>query len=329
MDTTTTTTSPPHRPPHPTPAVDLRGLTKTFPGKDGEIRAVDGIDLSVTPGEIVAFLGPNGAGKTTALDMMLGLTEPDSGAAAVLGLKPRQAVLAGRISAVLQTGGLLRDLTVVETIRYIASTFADALPVDYVLERAGLTALRNRRVSKCSGGEQQRLRFALALLPDPDLLILDEPTAGMDVTARREFWQTMRADADAGRTVIFATHYLEEANNFAERIVMISGGRIVADGSTTEIRERNSGRTLTAEMPQTDAEQWLRRLKAVDGVVSVSVEGARVQVQARDTDALALTMLGDLGARGLEIASADLESAFISLTGTAPAETTDTDAEAS
>ncbi|HLS15896.1 MAG TPA: ABC transporter ATP-binding protein [Beutenbergiaceae bacterium] len=328
MHTATAPTRQPQRE-STTPVVDLRGLTKTFPGKEGPIRAVDGIDLTITPGEIVAFLGPNGAGKTTALDMMLGLTEPDSGTAAVLGLKPRQAVLAGRISAVLQSGGLLRDLTVVETIRYIASTFADALPADYVLERAGLTALRNRRVSKCSGGEQQRLRFGLALLPDPDLLILDEPTAGMDVTARREFWQTMRADADAGRTVIFATHYLEEANMFAERIVMISGGQIVADGSTTEIRERNSGRALSADLPETGTQQWLDRLERADGVVSVTVEGARVHVQARDTDALALTMLADLGARGLEIASADLESAFISLTGTAPAESTETDAEAS
>src|SRR5699024_4358015 len=136
----------------------------------------------------------------------------------VLGRSPRRAVREGRISAVLQSGGLLRDLTVAETVRMIASTFTEHVPVPEVIERAGIASIARRRVSKCSGGEQQRLRFALALLPDPDLLVLDEPTAGMDVSARAEFWDTMRADAASGRTVVFATHYLEEADTFAERI---------------------------------------------------------------------------------------------------------------
>ena len=131
----------------------------------------------------------------------------------------------------------------------IASTYAVSTPVDEVIDRAGLRALADRRVSKCSGGEQQRLRFALALLPDPRLLVLDEPTAGMDVTARRDFWDTMHADASAGRTVVFATHYLEEADAFADRIVLIAGGRIVADGTTAEIRSRASGRTVSATLP--------------------------------------------------------------------------------
>ena len=197
------------------PAVELRSLVKTFPARRGshdtEVRAVDGVDLRIEPGEVVAFLGPNGAGKTTTLDMVLGLTEPTTGTARVFGHRPREAVIAGHVSAVLQTGGLLRDLTVRETVRMIASTYAASTPVDEVIDRAGLRALADRRVSKCSGGEQQRLRFALALLPDPRLLVLDEPTAGMDVTARRDFWDTMHADASAGRTVVFATHYLEEA----------------------------------------------------------------------------------------------------------------------
>lgn len=302
------------------PAVELRGLRKTFRGKRGPITAVDGVDLTVGHGQIVAFLGPNGAGKTTTLDMVLGLVEPDGGQVRVMGMKPRAAVQAGRVSALLQTGGLLRDLTVAETVRYIASTFQAPRPADEVLTRAGLHDLGSRRVSKCSGGEQQRLRFALALLPDPDLLILDEPTAGLDVSARREFWDTMRTEASAGRSVVFATHYLEEAENFAERIVMISGGRIVADGSVSEIRERNSGRTLSVDLPEHGALDLLADLHALPGVTEVRPSGRRVFLRARDTDAAAVALLQEVGASGLEIASADLESAFVALTGTAPAE---------
>lgn len=305
------------------PAIELEGLTKSFRGKGGKVTAVNGVDLTVNRGEILAFLGPNGAGKTTTLDIVLGLIEPDGGTARVMGAPPRTAVLAGKVSAVLQTGGLLRDITVVETVRYIASTFDSPRPVAEVLNRAGLTKLAKRKVSKCSGGEQQRLRFALALLPDPDLLILDEPTAGMDVTARREFWDTMRADADAGRTVVFATHYLEEAESFAERIVMISGGTIVADGSTAQIREQNSGRTLSIDAP--DDPSFRDRLLAVEGVTHVEQQGPRLLIRAADTDAAALRLLADLGAKNLEIASADLESAFIALTGSAPIETETTD----
>jgi ABC-2 type transport system ATP-binding protein len=300
----------------PPPAIDAQGLVKEFrrPG-DTPVRAVAGLDLEVPAGQIVAFLGPNGAGKTTTLDMLLGLSVPDSGSASVVGMAPRAAVLAGKVSAVLQTGGLLADLTVAETVRLIASTFTDPRPVDEVMAKAGISALAGRRVSKCSGGEQQRLRFALALLPDPQLLILDEPTAGMDVAARHEFWDTMRADTASGRTVLFATHYLEEADSFAERIVMVSRGRIVADGTTSEIRAKSSGRTVSAEIPAQDEEQWLARVRAIPGVTEVAERGRRVELSATDTDAVALVLLRDLGARNLEIAAPTLDSAFLTLTG--------------
>src|SRR5690625_4669108 len=294
------------------PAVQLVGVTKQFRTADGPVVAVDNIDLEVPSGQIMAFLGPNGAGKTTALDMVLGLTEPTTGTVSVHGQRPRQAVRAGRVSAVLQSGGLLRDLSVRETVQMIASTFPDPRPVDEVLEKAGITSLAGRKVSKCSGGEQQRLRFALALLPDPDLLILDEPTAGMDVTARREFWDTMRADADSGRTIIFATHYLEEADSFAERIVLMAGGHIVADGSTEEIRTRATGRTVSADLPAgTDA---LARLEAMDQVHHIDHNGGRVQIRTSDSDAVALALLRDLGGTDLEIASGSLDQAFMALT---------------
>ncbi|WP_330475600.1 ABC transporter ATP-binding protein [Terrabacter sp. C0L_2] len=301
------------------PAVELRGLVKTFaPARrshDTEVRAVDGIDLRIEAGEIVAFLGPNGAGKTTTLDMVLGLTEPTSGTAEVFGRRPREAVIGGHVSAVLQTGGLLRDLTVRETVRMVASTYAVTTPVDEVIERAGLAALADRRVSKCSGGEQQRLRFALALLPDPRLLVLDEPTAGMDVTARRDFWDTMRADAGTGRTVVFATHYLEEADAFADRIVLVAGGRIVADGTTAEIRARASGRTVSATMPSGSVASSVARLRGVDGVRDVEERGSRVVVTATDSDAVARLLLLELGGTDLEIVTAGLEQAFMTLTG--------------
>ena len=309
-------------PPSAAPAVQLAGVTKQFRTSDGPVVAVNEIDLEVPRGQIMAFLGPNGAGKTTALDMVLGLTEPTSGTVQVNGEAPRQAVRAGRISAVLQSGGLLRDLSVVETVRMIASTFDHPMPIDEVLDKAGITPIAGRKVSKCSGGEQQRLRFALALLPDPDLLILDEPTAGMDVTARHEFWDTMRADADSGRTVIFATHYLEEADAFAQRIVMMAAGQIVADGTTTEIRARASGRTVSARLDEAGAAAALAQLRSRPGVHSATVESGRVQVHAADSDAIALALLTELGGTELEVSSGSLDQAFVALTsatnGTAP-----------
>lgn len=279
------------------------------------MHAVEQVNLTVQPGELVALLGPNGAGKSTTLDMVLGLTSPTSGAVSVLGRPPREAVTAGRISAVLQSGGLLRDLTVQETVQMVASLFDDPRPVDEVLTRAGLAKLATRRVAKCSGGEQQRLRFALALLPDPDLLVLDEPTAGMDVAARRDFWDTMQADAEAGRTVVFATHYLEEADTFAERIVLMAKGRVVADGSTAEIRARASGRTVSADLPERGADAFVARLRDLPAVTDVSMRGNRVVVGSVDSDAVAETLLVDLGGKNIEVVTANLESAFLAITG--------------
>lgn len=297
-------------------AIDLVDVTKTFrPVGRPPVDAVRGIDLRIGRGEIVAFLGPNGAGKTTTLDMVLGLTEPTSGTVRVYGRKARAAVLDGAISAVLQSGGLLHDLTVRESVQVMASAYRDPQPVDEVIERAGLTAIAKRRVSKCSGGEQQRLRFALALLPDPDLLVLDEPTAGMDVGARHEFWATMRAEVRDGRTVVFATHYLEEADSFAERIVMVARGRVVADGSTAEIRGRATGRTVTATLAPDRAGAVVAALQQRPDVTGVDLAGDRVTVRTPDSDAVALSLLSELGGTGLEIVSGSLDDAFLALTG--------------
>ncbi|SIR95055.1 ABC transporter ATP-binding protein [Microbacterium sp. RURRCA19A] len=292
-------------------AIDARGVVKSF----GSVHAVRGVDLRVQPGEIVAFLGPNGAGKTTTIDMILGLTNPDAGSISVFGHTPRGAVSRGLVSAVLQTGGLLKDLTVRETVELTASLFAEKRPVDEALERAGIRDLANRRVGLCSGGEQQRLRFAMALVSDPALLILDEPTTGMDVEARRSFWNAIRTDAARGRTVMFATHYLEEADEYADRIVLMSRGQIVADGTTAEIKNLVSGRVVQATIPDAD----ITALASLPGVDSVEAAGERVTLHTRDSDALARHLLTTTAARDLQITAQNLESVFVALTIDSPA----------
>jgi ABC-2 type transport system ATP-binding protein len=274
------------------------------------VHAVRGVDLHIEQGEIVAFLGPNGAGKTTTIDMVLGLSRPTSGTVRVLGHEPRQAISRGLVSAVMQTGGLLKDLSVRDTLRYTASLFADTAAVDEVLATAGVASIADRKVGKCSGGEQQRLRFAMALLPDPALLVLDEPTTGMDVEGRRGFWDAIRQDAERGRTVLFATHYLEEADRYADRVVLLSHGRIVADGTGSEIKALTSGRTVRATLPRADQ----GALRALPGVDSVEVQAEQVYLRTKDSDAVARWLLTRTEARDLEITSSGLEDAFLSLT---------------
>jgi len=287
-------------------AIELRGVHKSF----GPVRAVRGVDVTITPGEIVALLGPNGAGKTTTIDMILGLSQPTAGHVSVYGMQPRQAINLGLVSAVMQIGGLLKDLTVAETARYTASLFPRSRSVESVLERAGISGIADRRVGKCSGGEQQRLRFAMALLPDPDLLILDEPTTGLDVEGRRGFWSAIREDAEQGRTVMFATHYLEEADAYADRIILLRQGQIVADGTAAEIKALAAGRTVRATLADADV-ALLRRIPGAD---SVEVRGDTVLIHAGDSDAVARYLLTSTEARDLEITARGIEDAFIALT---------------
>lgn len=300
-------------PGHPDPnasavplAVRLDSLQKSF----GSVRAVRGVNLNVRPGEVMAFLGPNGAGKTTTIDMILGLSEPTAGQVEVYGMDPRQAISHGLVSAVMQTGGLLKDFTVAETLRYTASVFAATESIEAVMERAGISDIANQQVGKCSGGEQQRLRFAMALLPDPELLLLDEPTAGMDVTGRRAFWSAIRDDVSRGRTVMFATHYLEEADTYADRVVLMSHGELVADGTAEQIKAMASDRTVRATVPGL-TEDLADRVPSAD---RVQVQGDRLWVASSDTDAVARYLLTQTDAHDLEIAAQGLEEAFVSLT---------------
>lgn len=287
-------------------AIDLQNLTKRY----GAVIAVNDLTLRVTAGEIVAFLGPNGAGKTTTIDMMLGLARPNSGSVSIYGKTPAAAIARGEIAAVMQTGGLLKDFTVSETVQYTASLYPQSRPVVEVLDRAGIRGIADRRVGKCSGGEQQRLRFAMALLPDPRLLILDEPTTGMDVEGRREFWQAIREDATRGRTILFATHYLDEADAYADRIVLIREGSIVADGTTAEIKNLASGRRVRATLDDAD----LAVLGALDGVIAVEQRGDSVFISCSNSDIVARYLLTSTSARDVEISSQNLEAAFVALT---------------
>ncbi|HCQ18029.1 MAG TPA: ABC transporter ATP-binding protein [Dermacoccus sp.] len=299
-------------------ATTLTGVTKTFPGKHGRVEAVRGVDLEIAPGEVVAFLGPNGAGKTTTIDMILGLSEPTTGNVTVFGMTPHAAVARGLVAAVMQTGGLLKDLTVRESVEYVAALFPDARPVDDVLATAGITDLADRRLGKCSGGEQQRVRFAMALVPDPALIVLDEPTTGMDVNARRAFWEAIHADAARGRTILFATHYLEEADAWADRVVVMRDGEIVADGSSSDIRAAGGGRRVSATWPDAD----IALVEAIEGVSGVDVHGDQIVVHTSDSDAVARELLTRTTAHSLDITSRGIEDAFVELTSPSEARAT-------
>ncbi|MDT7798564.1 MAG: type transport system ATP-binding protein [Actinomycetota bacterium] len=289
------------------PAFTLHGLTKRF----GQVTAVDGVTVEVTHGEVVALLGPNGAGKSTTVDMLLGLTKPDAGEVTVAGGTPREAVDRGLLGAMMQNGALLPDATVGEIVDLVVSTHAKPLPAAEVIARAGLGNLVKRRCGKLSGGERQRVRFALALAGDPQLLVLDEPTAAMDVDGRRAFWTAIREFTATGRTVLFATHYLAEAEDYADRVVLMRHGAVVADGPVAEVRAAVSGRVLKAAVPgATEAD-----LAALPGVTTVQLRAGRAELACADSDAAIRALLAaHPRAADIEITALGLEEAFLALT---------------
>ncbi|MEU0531555.1 ABC transporter ATP-binding protein [Amycolatopsis tolypomycina] len=289
------------------PAFALDGLTKRF----GQVTAVDGVSVEVARGEVVALLGPNGAGKSTTVDMLLGLTKPDAGEVTVAGGTARAAVDRGLVGAMMQNGALLPDVTVGEIVGLVVSTHQKPLPAGEVIARAGLDKLVKRRCGKLSGGERQRVRFALALAGDPQLLVLDEPTAAMDVDGRRAFWAAIREFAAGGRTVLFATHYLAEAEDYADRVVLMRHGVVVADGPVAEVRAAVSGRVLKAVVPgATEA-----GLATLPGVTSVQLRGGRAELACADSDAALRALLAaHPAASDIEITALGLEEAFLALT---------------
>lgn len=287
-------------------AVSFRGAVKAY----GPLRAVDGVDLGIARGETVALLGRNGAGKSTAISLLLGLLRPDAGTVELFGAGPERSVRAGRVGAMLQEGRAVPRVTVGELVSFVASRYPSPLPVARALELAGITGLARRRVDRLSGGQTQRVRFAVALAGNPSLLVLDEPTAALDVEARHAFWESMRAYARRGHTVLFSTHYLEEADAHADRIVVIDRGRIVADGTGEELRRSAGGNLVSFDL----AGRAPDGLDLLPGVRSVQMRGDRARLRTDDSDAtvIALAALGAI--RGLEVAPASLDDAFLALT---------------
>ena len=287
--------------------VELRGLAKSY----GPIDAVGGIDLDIDVGETVALLGPNGAGKSTTIDMMLGLTRPDRGTTRVFGAAPEEAVASGAVGAMLQTGALLRDLTVRELVTMIASLYPRPLRVDETLALTGIGGIADQPTQKLSGGQTQRVRFAIAIVTNPDLLVLDEPTVAMDVESRHAFWTTMREFASRGKTVVFATHYLEEADDYADRVVLMAAGEIVADGPPTEIKAMVGSRTIRATLAGVDTQE----LAALPGVTRAERRGESLVLVCSDSDEAIRALLERHPAvRDIEISGAGLEEAFLELT---------------
>jgi ABC-2 type transport system ATP-binding protein len=292
--------------------IQLRNVAKSYPGPQGPIRAVRGVDVSIAAGKTVALLGPNGAGKSTTIDMLLGLSTPDTGSVSVFGRSPRESVDAGLVGAMLQTGGLIRDLSVSELVAMMASLYPDPMGVEEALEVTGLQAIAGQRTHKLSGGQTQRVRFALAIVCNPELLVLDEPTVALDVEGRREFWSVMREFAARGKTVLFATHYLDEADANADRAILMAHGRIVADGPTTEIKARVGRRTLRATLPSVDPS----RLADLPGVATAERHGDAAILSCTDSDLTIRALLeGYPAARDIEITGGSLEEAFLELTG--------------
>ncbi|MFG2362578.1 ATP-binding cassette domain-containing protein [Streptomyces mirabilis] len=287
-------------------AVSFTGAVKAF----GAVRAVDGVDLEIGRGETVALLGRNGAGKSTTISLLLGLNEPDEGTVALFGGSPEAAVRAGRVGAMLQETRPVPRVTVRELVSFVAGRYPAPLPVADALELAGIADLAGRRVDRLSGGQVQRVRFAMALAGNPDLLVLDEPTAALDVEARRAFWDSMRSYARRGHTVLFSTHYLEEADAHADRILVIDHGRLVADGTGEQLKRAVGGNLVSFDL----AGRGTEGLTLLPGVVSVEVRGDRARLRTEDSDATVLA-LAELGAiRGLEVVPASLDDAFMALT---------------
>jgi ABC-2 type transport system ATP-binding protein len=292
----------------PAPTATLDGVTRRY----GQVIAVDGLSLQMHSGETVALLGPNGAGKTTTVELLLGLTNPDQGVVRLFGGPPADAVAAGRVGAMLQDAGLPQGAKVGELVDLVRSLYPEPLSLADALRLADLEGVARRRVEQLSGGQRQRVRLALAVAGNPQLLVLDEPTAALDVDARRTFWQRVRGYVSAGHTVLFATHRLEEADAVADRVVLIGGGRLLADGTPDQVKAQAAGRSTVRVAADGLSREILERLP---GVQAVQADRGRVTLHTTDPDATVRALLQQAPhTRGLEVTRAGMEEAFLHLT---------------
>jgi ABC-2 type transport system ATP-binding protein len=289
------------------PVVSFENVSKHY----GQLKAVDGLSLDLRAGETVALLGPNGAGKSTSLDMLLALRKPTAGKIEMFGNDPYHAVKSGRVGAMLQSGGLMPEVTVRELVTLVAGLHPRPVPVDTTMRRAGIADIADQRVDRLSGGQTQRVRFSLAIAGECDLIVLDEPTTAMDVETRRRFWSQMKEEVAEGKTLLFATHYLEEADQAADRILVINRGRLLADGTPDDIKKRAGAKRMSFRLDGVDESVLLR----LPGIVSLETRHDFVQLQTDDSDATLYALL-DAGYRPseVEIGSLGLEQAFLAIT---------------
>jgi len=290
-----------------TPVVSFENVSKYY----GRLKAVDGLTLDLRAGETTALLGPNGAGKSTSLDMLLALRKPTSGKIQMFGSDPYTGVKSGRVGAMLQSGGLMPEVTVRELVTLVTGLHPRPEPVETTLKRAGIAQFADQRVDRLSGGQTQRVRFALAICGQSELIVLDEPTTAMDVETRRLFWSSMKEEVAEGRTLLFATHYLEEADQAADRILVINRGRLLADGTPAEIKARAGAKRISFRLDEVN-EPFLLGLP---GLVNLEVRHDIVQIQSSDSDATLYAVL-DAGyrPRDIEVTSLGLEQAFLAIT---------------
>jgi ABC-2 type transport system ATP-binding protein len=298
----------PASPTKPEPIAILDGVTRRY----GQVTAVDGLSLQLQRGQTVALLGPNGAGKTTTVELLLGLANPDQGVVRLFSGPPADAVARGQVGAMLQDAGLPQGAKVAELIGLVHSLYPQPLSLAEVLRLADLEGVARRQVQRLSGGQRQRVRLALALAGNPELLVLDEPTAALDVDARRAFWQRVHGYVAGGRTVLFATHRLEEADAVADRVVVIAGGRLLADGTPDQVKAQAAGRSTISVAADGLSRELLENLPAVE---TVRQDRGRVTLSTSDPDATIRALLQQAPhARGLEVTRAGMEETFLQLT---------------
>jgi ABC-2 type transport system ATP-binding protein len=292
------------------PALRFRGVVHRY----RSVVALDHLDLEVARGETLALLGPNGAGKSTAISILLGLQRPQEGEVSVLGTDPRSAMASGQVGAMLQVGGgsgLPHGVRVRELLTMTARLYRRPPPVEQTLARAGLVDLADRQTQRLSGGQAQRVRFALAIVGDPELVFLDEPTIAMDVEGRRSFWAMMRTFSEEGRTVVFATHHLDEVDAVADRIVVMRRGTVVANGGASTIKAAVPTRRVRFASPDAHPS----RLRELDGVDAACVRGCEVVLDSLDADATVRALVASgVAFTDIEVTGADLEQAFVALT---------------
>jgi len=285
----------------------LRRASKNF----GEVHALRQVDFAVRAGELVALLGPNGAGKTTAVKLFLGLAKPTAGTVRVFGGNPIHAEVRTRIGAMLQVARVPETLRVREHIDLFSSYYPKPLPLAETLAVAGLQEIKDRVFGELSGGQRQRVLFALALCGDPDILFLDEPTVGLDVESRRLLWEEIRKLIERGKTVLLTTHYLEEADALADRVVVIHRGEIIAEGTPAEIKASTTGRRIRC-VSSLDIET----VCALPGVIEVRRDRDALEIRTVLAEPVLRELLSrDPGLSGIEVTSAGLEEAFLALTG--------------